>query len=78
MRIFSILALSLAAVIGLTFALLNAHSVPIDYYIGSRTIPLPLLLIGVLVLGILLGMIAVLPTLIRLKFEIRRLRRGGV
>lgn len=75
MRIFSVLALSLAAVLGITFAILNAQLVSIDYYIGSREVPLPLLLLGALVLGSLLGMLSLLPKLIRLKCEIQRLRR---
>lgn len=76
MKIFSLLALSLVAVVGLSFAILNAQSVPIDYYIGTRHVPLPLLLLGALVLGSFLGILSLLPRIIRLKCEIRRLRRG--
>jgi uncharacterized integral membrane protein len=75
MRIFSLIALSLTAIIGVSFALLNAHSVLVNFYIESREIPLPLLLVAVLIIGILIGLGILLPTLWHLKYELRQLRR---
>lgn len=76
MRIFSILILSLTALVGISFAVLNAHSVRVNYYIGVREIPLSLLLLLALVLGILIGILSLYPRIFRLKLEIRRLRRS--
>lgn len=76
MRIFSILALSLTALIGISFAVLNAHPVRVNYYIATQEIPLSLLLFLAFILGIILGMLSLYPRILKLKLEIRRLRRS--
>lgn len=76
MRFFSILILSLVALLGISFAVLNAGLVHINYYIGSREIPLSLLLFLSFVLGLGLGMLSLYGRLLRLKWEIRRLKRS--
>lgn len=73
MRLVSILILVILAFVGFSFAILNAQSVAVDYYIGSSEIPLSLLLVGTLILGIFIGLIILLPSILRLKFTIRRL-----
>jgi lipopolysaccharide assembly protein A len=75
MRYLAILILALTALVGISFAVLNAKEVPFDYYIGTTTVPLSFLLVGSLVIGIGLGMLALLPSLFRLSFRLRRLRR---
>lgn len=74
MRLISLLILSMVAILGFSFALLNAQQVPIDYYVGTRDLPLSLLLVAAFVVGILLGLCLILPSHWRLKFELRRLR----
>jgi putative membrane protein len=76
MRLFSILILSLTALIGISFAVLNAQPVLVNYYFGTREIPLSLLLLMVLILGILIGLFSLYPRIVRLKLEVRRLRRS--
>lgn len=76
MRIFSILTLSLTALIGISFAVLNAHSVKVNYYLGSKEIPLSLLLLLSFVLGIIIGLLCLYPRIVRLRLELRRLRRS--
>lgn len=76
MRLFSILILSLTALIGISFAVLNAQPVLVNYYFGTQTIPLSLLLLMVLILGILIGLFSLYPRIVRLKLEVRRLRRS--
>ena len=76
MRLLSLLVLSLIACLGVSFAILNAEPVKVEYYIGSRSVPLSFLLVGVLIIGMILGLLTTLPTLLKLKFENRRLRRG--
>ena len=45
MKIFSYIFIVLLVILGITFALLNANQVNIDYYIGTIKSPLSLLLI---------------------------------
>jgi len=52
---------------GITFAALNANSVVFNYYFNSKQISLALLLVGALGIGIFLGFIFMLFTLIKLK-----------
>lgn len=75
MRIFSLIALSLTAVTGISFAVLNAQIVPVHFYLGNREMPLSLLVVFSLILGIIIGIATILPTVWRLKFELRHLRR---
>jgi len=78
MRFVSLIALSLIALLGLSFAVLNAQAVSLNYYIGVGEVPLSLLLVGVFILGVFLGCLCFIPTFFKLKFEIRRLRRGEI
>jgi len=73
MRLIRFLILGLVALLGFSFALLNAQQVHIDYYVGTRDLPLSLLLVVAFVAGILLGLCLILPSNWRLKFELRRL-----
>ena len=75
MRIFTLLILIFAVILGVSFAALNAGSVAVNYYIGTQTIPLSLLLLGILVIGILIGYFASFPSRFKAKMEIRRLRK---
>lgn len=60
--------------VGVTFASLNPQKLTLNYYVNTTTIHLPLLLLLVLVLGALLGVIAMLPSLIRAKSSNHRLK----
>ena len=64
--IYGLFALAIV-VIGVLFYLRNDRSVLIDYMIGSDNVNLPVLLLGTLTLGILLGALACLPVVFRLK-----------
>jgi lipopolysaccharide assembly protein A len=61
-------------ILGVTFASLNSHTVDINYYVNSSSIHLPILLLITLVLGAILGCIAMLPTVIRGKHANHRLK----
>ncbi|MEJ2344411.1 MAG: LapA family protein [Gammaproteobacteria bacterium] len=76
MRRILLLVLSLLIVaIGAAFAVLNANVVDLNYYFGTREIPLSLTLVVAFAGGALLGVIASLGMVVRLKRENRRLRR---
>lgn len=74
MRIFSYIFFLIIIIFGVTFAALNATPVNLNYYMGSRSISLSLLLALVLGVGIILGLIIALFPLFRLKKENYRLR----
>jgi putative membrane protein len=75
MRILTLLILVFAVILGVSFAALNAGSVTVNYYIGTQSIPLSLLLLGILVIGLLIGYFASFLSRFRAKMEIRRLRK---
>lgn len=57
MRIISYIFLLLIILIGVSFAILNSQTVNINYYLGQKVMPLPLLLAGVFGGGCLLGIV---------------------
>jgi len=71
MRLLSLIVLTFAALLGISFAVLNAGPVVVNYYIGSQTFPLSVLILGVLVLGILVGWIVSFLTILKLKMKLR-------
>ncbi len=74
-RIFGFLFVLLVLVFGLFFGLLNAEPVHVDYYFGSRDLPLSFVLVVMLVIGALTGAVAGLGMVLRTKREVYRLRR---
>ncbi|MGA7799685.1 MAG: LapA family protein [Gammaproteobacteria bacterium] len=61
--------------LGLSFAVLNATSVPLNYYLGEVDLPLALVVVASLVLGAILGVLVSLGIVLRLKRQVRHLRR---
>lgn len=78
MRYLALIPLALISILGISFAVLNARLVQFDYYLGTAEVPLSLLMVGALIVGLLIGMLASLPTFLKLKFEIRRLRSSPI
>ena len=74
MRLFSYLILLLIVLAGLTFAALNSTVVTFNYYIGSKTIALSLLLIFTFGIGIFFGFFVTLFPWLKLKRENRKLK----
>jgi lipopolysaccharide assembly protein A len=66
-RIVNYLFLGFIILVGVTFALLNAKGVDLNYYFGTIHIPLSLLLIESFALGILITSIVNLVVYIKLK-----------
>lgn len=75
MRLLKLLVVLLLMLLGGALAVMNAVSVPVDYYFGARELPLPVLLLGALAIGALLGMFASLGPIVGLKRDNARLRR---
>ncbi|EKE00662.1 MAG: putative membrane protein [uncultured bacterium] len=66
MRIVSYLILLVIMLIGLTFASLNAVPVIFNYYIGSKTITLSLLLVFAFGAGVFLGLLVAMFSWIKI------------
>jgi len=75
MRIFSTIIALAIVIIGITFAVLNSSSVSINYYFGSHTFSISLLLALTLGLGAFFGILLITPTLLRLKRGNHQLKR---
>ncbi len=76
-RIIRLLFFFIILLLGLSFAVLNAESVKLDYYFGSWQAPLSLLLAMVMTLGVVLGTLACMGMLLRLKRELSKLRKSA-
>lgn len=74
MRYFLYLFWFVVLLLGISFASLNPDIVSVHYYFHNASVHLPILLFGTLLMGSLLGMIAMLPALVRNKrihFELK-------
>lgn len=73
LRIIKILLFILIILSALAVHLRNDQSVSFNYYLGSVDLPFSLFLVAAVCLGAVLGVFAILPTLIRLEREKSRL-----
>jgi putative membrane protein len=64
---------TIVIILGVTFASLNPEKITLNYYIDTQTVHLPLVLLGSLVIGAFLGVMAMLPSVIKSKAKARRL-----
>lgn len=75
MRFLKLLVILLVMLVGAAFAVMNAEPVNLNYYFGSREFPLSVVLVGAVCVGAVLGMLAGLTALARLKRENVELHR---
>lgn len=75
MRIFSYLVILIIVLFGVSFSVLNAQPVALNYYLGVKELSLSLLLVSSLGLGGFVGIIVALGPLLRLKKENFLLKR---
>ena len=75
LRLFNILLLITLIVLGLSFAVLNAEPVPLNYYFGYREIPLSMIVVVALATGAVIGVLVSMGILLRQKQQTFRLRR---
>ena len=76
LRIIRLVLLTLLAVLGLAFTVLNDGQVEINYSLGVWQAPLSLMLVLAFALGAVFGVIACLSMLFTAKRESRRLRKA--
>ncbi len=75
LRLIKFLFLLAMAVLGAGFASINPETATIHYYFGDLTLPMGMLMLGVLGLGMLLGLLASIFILLKIRRENSRLRR---
>ena len=75
LRLFGFVLLFALVLLGLSFAVLNAGTVEIHYYLGTLEVPLSLALVSMLALGVVLGLLAGMGVLLAQKRRIRQLEK---
>jgi len=75
-RIVTFVLLLLVSLLGLSFALMNAESVQLNYYFGSVEAPLSLLVVVAIIVGAGLGVLASTGIVLRQKRELAKLRKS--
>jgi len=74
-RILSFLMILAIIVLGLFFGNINAANITLDYYWGTANMPLSIALVMSLLVGAILGVLASLTLMIRLRHQITKLRK---
>ncbi len=74
-RLFSILVLLLFMTFGVAIAIVNADEVVFNYYYGSVTQPLSILLVGAIIFGAVLATLINSLVILSLRHQVRRAQR---
>jgi len=75
-RIVIFALLLLVTLLGLSFALMNAESVQLNYYFGAQQAPLSLVVVLAIIIGAGLGVLASLGIVVGQKRELAKLRKS--
>jgi len=76
-RIVIFVLLLLVTLLGLSFALMNAESVQLNYYFGTLQAPLSLVVVLAIIIGAGLGVLASLGIVVRQKRELAKLHKSA-
>ncbi|MDH5573516.1 MAG: LapA family protein [Gammaproteobacteria bacterium] len=76
LRLLYLFLFLLLIIAGIAFAVLNATPVSFNYYFDSTQIPLSLILVLAILVGAVLGVMASIGLIIKLKREISRLKKS--
>ncbi|KTD50057.1 hypothetical protein Lqui_1382 [Legionella quinlivanii] len=74
MRLLMFFVYLILIIVGVTFAALNASSVPINLYVKTFTMPIAVLMAIMLALGLVIGFFLALGKYWRLKVEFSKMR----
>lgn len=66
----------LVVIFGIVFAVLNADTVQLNYYLGSLELPLSLVIVLAMIVGALLGVFASLSFIIGSRRNLSKLKRS--
>ena len=75
MRFIKLILVLAVMILGAAFTLMNAESVAVNYYFGSRDLPLSVVMVMILCVGVLLGVFGNLGRILKLKRENAELRK---
>jgi len=76
MRVIFYVFLLVLLVLALSFSAINSHDVALNYYVGSVTLPLSILLVLSIAFGAFFGILAMIKPLMVLRLEVARLKRA--
>jgi len=74
-KILTITIFSIVFIIGLIFSAKNTHEVVINYYLGSVSMPLSVVIIASIVIGLFLGAVIMSMSGLRKRYEINQLQK---
>tara|TARA_R110001606_G_scaffold361754_5_gene515008 strand:+ start:468 stop:767 length:300 start_codon:yes stop_codon:yes gene_type:complete len=74
-RIMTIILFVIVLILGAGFSAINLAPIDINYYLGTLSLPLSMIIIVAIILGTLLGALALSTSILRLRYENRRLRK---
>lgn len=74
-RILTIIIFMLVFAVGIAFSAANNDPVAIDYYLGTLPLPLSIVMVLSMVLGLILGALAIFFGTLQLRYENRRLTK---
>lgn len=76
-RIVTFVLILLVSLLGLTFALMNAEAVQLNYYFGNVQAPLSLVVVIAIIVGAGFGVLASMGIVLGQKRELARLRKSS-
>jgi putative membrane protein len=76
-RIIIFTILLVVALIGLSFALLNADTITLNYYFGKLQAPLSLIMVIAIALGAVMGVLASMWAVVAQKRELAKMRKAA-
>ena len=74
-RIMTIILFVIVLMLGAGFSAINLTPVDINYYLGVLSLPLSMVIIAAIILGTILGALALSTSILRLRYENHRLRK---
>jgi len=75
-RIFSFIIILIIIVLGLFFGSINAETVKFDYFFGTADVALSIAMVLSLFVGAILGVIACMTLIIRLRRQVSKLQKA--
>lgn len=76
-RILTLILLVVVVLLGLSFALMNAEPITLNYYFSTVKAPFSLLMVFAVALGAVLGVLAVVGLLLGQKRELAKCRKAA-
>lgn len=74
-KIFAVLFFILVVVVGVSFSSLNSEPVTVNYYLGSLSVPLSVVVVVSFALGVVCAFVVTTVSLLGTKWQVSRLRR---